>query len=46
VKLWYALRREVGVGEMPDEQAARDLARELNDEGLAVVCVRAGCLPD
>ena len=33
---------EVGVDDMADEQAARDLARELNDEGLAVGCVRAG----
>ncbi len=33
---------EVGVGDVADEQAARDLARELHDEGLAVGCVRAG----
>jgi sugar phosphate isomerase/epimerase len=33
---------EVGVGDMADEQAARDLASELADAGLAVGCVRAG----
>jgi sugar phosphate isomerase/epimerase len=33
---------EVGVDDMADEPAARDLARELNDVGLAVGCVRAG----
>ncbi len=33
---------EVGVGDMVDEQAARDLARELADAGLAIGCVRAG----
>jgi len=33
---------EVGVGDMADEQAARDLTRELNEQGLAVGCVRAG----
>jgi sugar phosphate isomerase/epimerase len=33
---------EVGVGDMADEQAARDLARELSDVGLDIGCVRAG----
>ena len=33
---------EVGVGDMADQQAARDLASELADAGLAIGCVRAG----
>jgi sugar phosphate isomerase/epimerase len=33
---------EVGVDDMVDEQGARDLARELTDQGLAIGCVRAG----
>ena len=33
---------EVGVDEAADEPTARDFARELQDAGLAVACVRAG----
>jgi sugar phosphate isomerase/epimerase len=33
---------EVGVTDMVDEAGARDLARELSDEGLTIGCVRAG----
>jgi sugar phosphate isomerase/epimerase len=33
---------EVGVDESADEQAARDLATELRDEGLAIGAVRGG----
>jgi len=33
---------EVGVDEQADETAARDLATELSDAGLSVICVRAG----
>jgi len=33
---------EVGVDETADERAARELAREVEDTGLAIGCVRAG----
>jgi sugar phosphate isomerase/epimerase len=33
---------EVGVDEQADQACARDLARELGDAGLSVVCVRGG----
>jgi len=33
---------EVGVDEQVDESAARDLATELGDAGLSIICVRAG----
>jgi len=33
---------EVGVDQTADEQSARDLAAEMEDAGLRVICVRAG----